>query len=675
MNASAPYLSVVVTARNDDHGGNLLRRMQAFVHGWIGQCKRHDLSAELIVVEWNPTEGKPRLAEVLRWPADLGSCAIRFVEVPAEIHQRYRYADSLPLYQMIAKNVGIRRARGEFVLATNIDVLFSDELMQFFAARRLETGRMYRIDRHDVMSDVPECGTVDEQLAYCRSHLLRINTREGTYKVTEDGSRALEVDDISIHGSGITFGCGWFPVERFPNGAVFRWAASDAEVIVRLPGDPPPPLAFEIEPGPAVNYGHMRLQVLGEEDVVLAEAVVQRRSQLQLTFPHGLQPLRRFRLRVIGGGYSTPRDPRLLNFRVFSWKWDVESASAASLEDYRLSVLPVPVVSSRRLRQAVELCLHAGSASRAALVIPRYFFRSRKLKVKLAKGEDVFQRGSGISPGLGWYPLEYCFGEGFRWVRKDAALTICAPHDEPRKLLLQIEPGPGVNHGAFELLVRDAGGAVVSSAWVKRGPQLLALDIPYHPGQTERFLLTLEGGDRPSRNDPRILNFRISWCGWSLAHCIGEEPEFEQVDDASADAPVFLHTNGCGDFTLMAREHWFDLRGYPEFDLFSMNIDSVLCYTAHHAGFREQVLDDPLRIYHIEHGTGSGWTPEGQTKLFTRLAEKGITFVDYQQVVSWAIDMRRMNSPMIFNVQNWGLASDELAEREVLSDSCARVSG
>jgi hypothetical protein len=106
-----------------------------------------------------------------------------------------------------------------------------------------------------------------------------------------------------------------------------------------------------------------------------------------------------------------------------------------------------------------------------------------------------------------------------------------------------------------------------------------------------------------------------------------------------------------------------------------MNIDSVLCYTAHHAGFREQVLDDPMRIYHIEHGTGSGWTPEGQTKLFTRLAEKGITFVDYQQVISWAIDMRRMNSPMIFNVRNWGLASDELAEREVLSDSCARVSG
>ncbi len=33
-----PYLSLVVTARNDDHGGNLLGRMQAFVGGWIAQA-------------------------------------------------------------------------------------------------------------------------------------------------------------------------------------------------------------------------------------------------------------------------------------------------------------------------------------------------------------------------------------------------------------------------------------------------------------------------------------------------------------------------------------------------------------------------------------------------------------------------------------------------------------
>jgi len=161
MSTETPYLSLVVTARNDDHGGNPLGRMQAFVSGWIAQAKRHGIPSELILVEWNPPPDRPRLREALHWPEDLGPCEIRFIEVPAELHRRYAHAEALALYQMIAKNAGIRRARGRFVLATNIDILFSDELAAFFAARRLEDGRMYRIARHDAMSDVP--ADYDEQ--------------------------------------------------------------------------------------------------------------------------------------------------------------------------------------------------------------------------------------------------------------------------------------------------------------------------------------------------------------------------------------------------------------------------------------------------------------------------------------------------------------------------------
>jgi hypothetical protein len=73
----APYLSLVATARNDNHGGNLLRRMQIFVDAWINQAKRHNLPCELILVEWNPPPDKPKLAEALRWPADTGPCDYR----------------------------------------------------------------------------------------------------------------------------------------------------------------------------------------------------------------------------------------------------------------------------------------------------------------------------------------------------------------------------------------------------------------------------------------------------------------------------------------------------------------------------------------------------------------------------------------------------------------------
>src|SRR5260370_13611768 len=154
-NREMPYLSVVATARHDNHGGNLLGRMQVFVEAWINQCKRHNLSSELIVVEWNPPADKPKLAEALRSPADTGPCQVRIIEVPSELHRRYRHAAALPLYQMIAKNVGIRRARGEFILATNIDVVFSDELVRFLALRQLQKGRLDRMDATGVCPDLP----------------------------------------------------------------------------------------------------------------------------------------------------------------------------------------------------------------------------------------------------------------------------------------------------------------------------------------------------------------------------------------------------------------------------------------------------------------------------------------------------------------------------------------
>jgi hypothetical protein len=132
---------------------------------------------------------------------------------------------------MIAKNAGIRRARGEFILATNIDILFSDELMQFISGRNLGPGKMYRIDRHDVMSGVPMNASVDEQLAYCGSHLIRVNAREGTFRLGKDGARVPEKSDIAKPQSGLTLGGGWFPPEKEED-EIFRWVSNDAEVIV-----------------------------------------------------------------------------------------------------------------------------------------------------------------------------------------------------------------------------------------------------------------------------------------------------------------------------------------------------------------------------------------------------------------------------------------------------------
>jgi hypothetical protein len=99
--------------------------------------------------------------------------------------------------------------------------------------------------------------------------------------------------------------------------------------------------------------------------------------------------------------------------------------------------------------------------------------------------------------------------------------------------------------------------------------------------------------------------------------------------------------------------------------MYSFHLDSVLCYAAHHAGAREEVLKEPMRIYHIEHGVGSGWSPEGQARLFQRLRAKGIACLEYQELVAWAAQMRKLNSPLIFNRENWGLAGCDLPEAQL----------
>ncbi len=126
--------------------------MQLFVDGLSEQAERFGLPLELVLVEWNPPADRPPLAEALRWqPTEQFQPQV--ITVPPEVHRTYAHADGLPLFQMIGKNVGIRRAKAPYVLATNIDILLSDELFTFLKAG-LKPNAMYRVDRHDVIANL-----------------------------------------------------------------------------------------------------------------------------------------------------------------------------------------------------------------------------------------------------------------------------------------------------------------------------------------------------------------------------------------------------------------------------------------------------------------------------------------------------------------------------------------
>lgn len=169
-------LSVVAASRNDGHGLHLLPRMQVFINGLADQVERFDRDVELVLVDWNPPSDHPPLSEALTTPAVRGF-TVRVITVPPEVHSRLSISSNLSFFQMIAKNVGIRRADGDAVLATNIDILLSDDLF-VDATNPLVDRRVYRTDRVDIAFD-PDV-TLDADLLR-RSPAIRIHQKTGLY--------------------------------------------------------------------------------------------------------------------------------------------------------------------------------------------------------------------------------------------------------------------------------------------------------------------------------------------------------------------------------------------------------------------------------------------------------------------------------------------------------------
>src|SRR5262245_14430203 len=110
-----PYLSVVMASRNDGYAGGMLRRLQVSITALIEQLERFGVPSELVLVDWNPPSGKD-LWQAIEWPCTTGRCTVRVITVPPQVHATLPFAVQLPILIHRARNVGVRRARGEFVL-------------------------------------------------------------------------------------------------------------------------------------------------------------------------------------------------------------------------------------------------------------------------------------------------------------------------------------------------------------------------------------------------------------------------------------------------------------------------------------------------------------------------------------------------------------------------------
>jgi hypothetical protein len=123
---------------------------------------------------------------------------------------------------------------------------------------------------------------------------------------------------------------------------------------------------------------------------------------------------------------------------------------------------------------------------------------------------------------------------------------------------------------------------------------------------------------------------------------------------------------------MVAREHWHHLRGYPEWTMYSLHIDSVFIWAAVCSGLGETVLKGNARAYHIDHD--SGWSPGGAEALSKRLAVLGVPVITDPPYRAYIRAMRHGHAPVIFNDENWGLGAEVLPETEPDALSLVRPS-
>ena len=157
--AREPALSIVLTGRNDDHGVDFRTRFFRTLRFNAEQLAAQGIAHEFVFVEWAPPPERPRLVDLVfdAVPGlEPGRCA--WYVVDGRYHQALSLNPRLAYHEFIAKNVGIRRARGRFVLTSNCDVFLGRAVLDVFASGRLEPRLVYRAQRYDLKENVGEEG-------------------------------------------------------------------------------------------------------------------------------------------------------------------------------------------------------------------------------------------------------------------------------------------------------------------------------------------------------------------------------------------------------------------------------------------------------------------------------------------------------------------------------------
>jgi hypothetical protein len=191
-------LEIVISGRNDCYGGEdfheRMLTVAAFNHARLTEA---GVPHRFTLVEWNPPEGRAPLIELLRERLPWWH---RSYVVSRAWHEWYQENPRLQFMEFFAKNAGIRRATGDWILTTNSDVFLGREIVARLAEGRLTLGTLYRASRLDLDRAMPRDGVTWERLEDSR-HLLRRFDPEPPY-LNEAAGDFLLLDRDSCHHLG-----------------------------------------------------------------------------------------------------------------------------------------------------------------------------------------------------------------------------------------------------------------------------------------------------------------------------------------------------------------------------------------------------------------------------------------------------------------------------------------
>jgi hypothetical protein len=165
-----PFLSIVVTGRNDGYGGDFngrFLRTLAFNHD---RLREHGVEHEFVLVEWAPPADRPRLSDVTRESLPRVSGVLTSYLVDPRYHEACSLNARLSYMEFLAKNVGIRRATGAVILSTNADIYLSSGVVKALMAGKLEPRTVYRATRTDVKLGADESHVEWDLLEDQRNH-------------------------------------------------------------------------------------------------------------------------------------------------------------------------------------------------------------------------------------------------------------------------------------------------------------------------------------------------------------------------------------------------------------------------------------------------------------------------------------------------------------------------